>query len=158
MLLANTPAQAKFSLNSLEQAARSIGLYMNLDKTELMYLNRGGTLWKLTDQFIYLSSNISSTENDVNICGDKAWIVIDTMKIWSPWLNKTRSLPRCSHVSTTVWYHRFSETFGEKAWWTLHKDVAYCFEQQHPSKPQLYGNLPPISQTIQEVCWALLRK
>ena len=32
-LLVNTPAQAKCLLHGLEQVARSIGLYMNSDKT-----------------------------------------------------------------------------------------------------------------------------
>ena len=32
----NTPAQAKYLLYSLEQSARSIGLYANLDKTKFM--------------------------------------------------------------------------------------------------------------------------
>ena len=36
LLLANTPSQAKSLLHSLEQAARGIGLYVNLDKTEFM--------------------------------------------------------------------------------------------------------------------------
>ena len=34
---------------------------------------------KLVDQFIYLSSNISSTESDVNICMGKAQITIDRL-------------------------------------------------------------------------------
>ena len=35
----NTPAQAKSLHNSLKQAARGIGLYMNADKPELMYFS-----------------------------------------------------------------------------------------------------------------------
>ena len=35
-LLAYTPVQAKYLLHRLEQAARSIGLYMNSDKTEFV--------------------------------------------------------------------------------------------------------------------------
>ena len=31
---------------------------------------------KLVDQFIYLGSNISSTDSDVHICIDKAWTAI----------------------------------------------------------------------------------
>ena len=36
----------------------------------------GGSI-KLVDQFIYLGSNISSTESDVNIRLGKAWSAID---------------------------------------------------------------------------------
>ena len=39
-LLANTFAQAKSLLNSLEQAAKGVGLYVNSDKTEFMYFNQ----------------------------------------------------------------------------------------------------------------------
>ena len=38
-LLANTPAQAKTLLHSLEQAAAGIGLYVNADKMECMCFN-----------------------------------------------------------------------------------------------------------------------
>ena len=36
-LLANTPAQTKSLLHSLQQAAGGIGLYVNANKTEFMY-------------------------------------------------------------------------------------------------------------------------
>ena len=47
---------------------------------------------KLVDQFIYLGSNISSNEGDVNICIGKAWTTIDRLStIWkSDLLNKIK--------------------------------------------------------------------
>ena len=41
-LLTNTPAQREFLLHNLEQAARGISLYMNVNvnKTENMFLNK----------------------------------------------------------------------------------------------------------------------
>ena len=64
VVLANTPAKAS-----------SIGLYMNWDKTKFMSFPQGDTTsslngkpLKLIDQFIYLNSNISSTESNNNIC------------------------------------------------------------------------------------------
>ena len=36
---------------------------------------------------------------------------------------------------------------GEKVRWEQDKDTIYCFEQ-HPTKQQLYGHLPPM-QNIQ---------
>ena len=56
----------------------------------------------------------------------------------------------CNHVSTAVWLD-FNEMLEEEVRWELHKDVTGCFEKswkQHPTKQQLYGHLPPISQTI----------
>ena len=81
-LLANTPPQAKSLLHNLEQPARGIGLYENINKTELIYFIQGvistlsGKSLKLISQFIYLGSNISSTESDVSICFGKVWTAI----------------------------------------------------------------------------------
>ena len=79
VLLMNTPAQAG-----------GIGSYINANKTVFMWFKQGGALstpsgepLKLADQFTYLSSNISSTESDINICLVKAWNAIDwLLDIW----------------------------------------------------------------------------
>ena len=62
-LLANTPAQAKTQLRSLEQAAAGIGLHVNTDKLEYMCFNQRGEIstlegssLKLVDKFTYLGS------------------------------------------------------------------------------------------------------
>ena len=79
-ILANTPAQAKSLLCSLEQAAEDLGLYVNADKTEFMCFTQNGDIFslsgssiKLVDQF----NNISTTESDVNIRIGKAWTTND---------------------------------------------------------------------------------
>ena len=71
--LANTPAQAKSLLHSLERAAGGIGLHFNIDKTEYMCFNQRGDIstlrgrsLKLVDKFTYLGSSVSSTEKDIN--------------------------------------------------------------------------------------------
>ena len=72
-LLTKTPTQAELLLHSLEQVAGGIGLYVKVNKTESIYLKQGAisTLsdkpLKLVDHFTYLSSNISSTDGNVNI-------------------------------------------------------------------------------------------
>ena len=55
----------------MEQA---LVLYVNSDKTEFMYFKQDGAIAKLNakilileDHFLYLGSNISSNENDVNV-------------------------------------------------------------------------------------------
>ena len=77
-LLANTSTQAECLLHSLEQPAGGIGLHVNADKMEYMCFNQkdiftlnGGSL-KLVDKFMYLKSNVSSTENDINMRLTKA--------------------------------------------------------------------------------------
>ena len=75
VLLTNTLTKAESLLHSLELAAGGIGLYVNTDISAYMYFNQkenistinGGSM-KLVDDFIYLRSNVSSTENDINIC------------------------------------------------------------------------------------------
>ena len=73
-LLANTPTPAKTLLHSLEWAAASIGLHVNVDKMEYMCF-KGGPL-KIVDKFTYLGSSVSSTKKDINTWLVKAWIAI----------------------------------------------------------------------------------
>ena len=87
VLLANTPAQAKTLLHSLEQAAAGIGLH-NADKTEYMCFNQRGDISKLNgsslkqlDKFTYLGSSVSSTETDINTRLTKVWTAIDGLLI-----------------------------------------------------------------------------
>ena len=70
-ILANTPNQAE--THSLEQTAAGIGLHVNADKTEYMYINQTGGIstldgssLKLVDKFTYLGSSVSSTEKDID--------------------------------------------------------------------------------------------
>ena len=74
MLLANTPAQAKTMLHSLEWAAVGIGLHDNAEKTEYICFNQkadistlNGSSLKLIDKFTYLGSSVSSTKTDINM-------------------------------------------------------------------------------------------
>ena len=70
LLLANTPAQVE---------TRGIDLYVNSHKTKFICFNQDGAISslngkppKLVDHFIDLGSNISFTENEVNISIGKA--------------------------------------------------------------------------------------
>ena len=74
VLLANTPAQAKTLLHSLELAASGIGLHVNTDKTEYMCFNQRGNISTLNgsslkqmDKFTYLESSVSSTKTVINM-------------------------------------------------------------------------------------------
>ena len=91
-LLANTHAQFKSRLHSLEQATGDIGLRVNANKTEYRCFKQEegiSTLsvrpLKLVDKFKYLGSNISSTESDVNIRLATAWTAIKRLSVmWKP--------------------------------------------------------------------------
>ena len=80
-ILANTPAQFKTLLRSLEQAAAGIDFHVNADKTEYMCFNQRGSSLKLVDKFTYLGSSVSSTEKDINMQLAKAWTAIDRLSV-----------------------------------------------------------------------------
>ena len=164
-ILANTPDQAETLLHSLERAAASIGLYVNAHKTEYMcYYQTGdistleGTPLKLVDKFTYLGSSVESTEKDIETRLTKAWTAIKRLSIiWKSDLadKMKRSffqaavtsilLYGCTTWTLTKWlekkldgnYTRMLRAILNKSW------------QQHPTRHQLYGHLPPITETIQ---------
>ena len=87
---------SQISTAYLEQPARRIGLFVNSDKTVVIYYDQDGVILLLNgkplklDQFIYLGSNISSTESDVSTHVGKEWTAINnSIEIWSLWWNKT---------------------------------------------------------------------
>ena len=164
-ILANTPDQAETLLHSLERAAASIGLYVNAHKTEYMCDNQTGdistlkgTPLKLVDKFTYLGSNVESTEKDIETRLTKAWTAINRLSIiWKsdPTDKMKRSFFQAAVTSIllygcTTWtlkkrlekkldgnYTRMLRAILNKSW------------QQHPTRHQLYGHLPPITKTIQ---------
>ena len=86
-LLTNTPTQAKYMLHCLElETLLLMGMQI---KQFSCFKQEGATLsgkhLKLVNQFTYLSSNISSTESDINIHEAKTWTAINRLSIiWKP--------------------------------------------------------------------------
>ena len=89
-LMADTIADAQTLLHNLETASGDIGLYVNAKKTEYMSYNQIGTMHtpsgddiKSVSFFIYLGSNVASTEADVKARIGKAWGALDGLNdIW----------------------------------------------------------------------------
>ena len=81
---------SKLLLHYVETAAREIGLYTNVKKTECIAYNQEGQIQSLdgtninsVKEFVYLGSNIQSTERDIAIRMGKAWGALDALnKIW----------------------------------------------------------------------------
>ena len=166
-ILVNAPNQAETLLHSLERAFADIGLHVNAHKTEYMCYNQtgeisslDGTSLNLEDKFTYLGSSVSSTEKKkpIDTRLTKTWTAIDRLSIiWkSDLTNKMkRSFFQAAVVSIllygcTTWtltkrlekkldgnYTRMLRAILNKSW------------QQHPTRHQLYGHLPPITKTIQ---------
>ena len=87
LALENTSSQLESQLHSLEQAKRSIDLNENSDETEFLcsYQNaaisslNGTLVYTSMYHCIYLGSNISSTETDINIRIGMSWTAIDRL-------------------------------------------------------------------------------
>ena len=164
-LLANTPNQAETLLHSLERAAAGIGLYVNAHKTKFMFFNQkgdistlDGTSLKMVDKFTYLGSTVSSTEKDIDTRLTKAWTAFDRLSIiWKS--NLTDEMKRGFFQAAIVSILLYGCTT-----WTLTKRLEKKLDgnytrmlrailnkswQQHPTRRQLYGHLPPITKTIQ---------
>ena len=87
-LFTSSPVPAESQMHIMEQAAGDIGLCINANKTVYMCFKvegaistLSGKLLKSVDQFMYLGSNISSTESNVNIHIEKASASIDRLLI-----------------------------------------------------------------------------
>ena len=117
-----------------------------------------GTPLKLVDKFTYLGSSVTSTKKDINTRLTKAWTAINRLSIiWKSDLTDKmkRSFFQAAVASIllygcTTWiltkqlekkldgnYTRMLQAILNKSW------------QQHPTRHQLYGHLPPITKTIQ---------
>ena len=77
-------------LHSIEEAAQETGLYMNPKKTKFMTYNVEGQMSSLSgskikhvSSFVYLGSNIHSTNKDIEVRKAKAWSALSGLnKIW----------------------------------------------------------------------------
>ena len=86
-LLSDNSYNAQKLLHILEKSSAFIGLlHINATKTEYMCYNQDGAietlnkiLLKKVDDFVYLGSNIDSTEKDVLIRISKAWSALDRL-------------------------------------------------------------------------------
>ena len=175
-LVANTPNQAETLQHSLERAAAGIGFHVNAHKTEYMCYNQTGDITtpdgaslKLVDKFAYLGSSVTSTENDIDTRLTKAWKAIDRLSII--WKSDLTDKMKRSFFQTAV----VSILLYGCTTWTLNKRLKKKLDgnytrmlrailnkswRQHPTRHQLYGQLPPIMKTIQvrrtrhaEHCW-----
>ena len=163
-LLTNTPNQAETLLHSLERAAAGIGLHVNAHKTEFMCFNQKGDIstldgssLKLVDKFTYLGSSVSSTEKDIDTRLTKVWTAFDRLSIIGK-SNLTDKMKRSFFQAAVVSILLYGCTT-----WTLTKRLEKLDGnhtrmlqailnrswQQHPTRRQLYGHLPPITKTIQ---------
>ena len=163
-LLTNTPNQAETLLHSLERAAAGIGLHVNAHKTEFMCFNQkgdistlDGTSLRLVDKFTYLGSSVSSTENDIDTRLTKAWTAIDRLSIiWKSNLTDKMKRSFFQDVVVSILLYGYTTWALTKRLEKIDSNYTRMLRailnrswQQHSTRRQLYGHLPPITKTIQ---------
>ena len=165
-LFADTIEEATQLLHILEKASGDVGLYVNAKKTEFMSFNLegsmktlGGDTVKQVLDFIYLGSEVSDTESDVNIRIGKAWAALNKMKtIWESGLSHglkrkffratVESVLLYGAVTWTLTKHleqRLSGTYTRMLRAAL--NISW---KEHPTIKRLYGHLPNVITTIRE--------
>ena len=128
---------------------------------------------------ILVRSRFTVIENSNWSCGTiweqllSTWRRFIIIMAWHLYLLKTDYfevtgiIPIWRCVSTTIWlYHMdFTETPAGKAWWELHNDAAYCFEQILESAPYRTATVGPFTSHLtnhpdgmNKKCCALLEK
>ena len=116
-----------------------------------------GTSLKLVDKFTYLGSSVSPIEKDIDTRLTKVWTAIDRLSII--WKSDLTDKMKCSFFQAAV----VSILLYGCTTWTLTKRLERKLDgnytrmlrailnrswQQHPTRRQLYGHLPPITKTI----------
>ena len=117
-----------------------------------------GTPLKLVEKFTYLGSSVASTEKDIDTWLTKAWTAINRLSIiWKSDLTDKmkRSFFQTALVSIllygcTTWTPtKRLEKKLDGNYTRMLRAILYKSWQQHPTRHQLYGYLPPITKTIQ---------
>ena len=132
-------------------------MILNVDDDDIRSMI--GNLIKTVESFIYLGGEVSSAEKDLNIRIAKAWSALDKIQtIWKSSLsdNLKRQFFRAVVESILL--------YGAETW-TLSKRLENSLDgtytrmlrsvlnkswRQHPTKKELYGNIPTISSLVRE--------
>ena len=167
--MSDTLEQAQELLARLESAAATVGLFMNEKKTEYMCYNQSdqapplrsqtGKDLKRVKDFIYLGSWINTTERDLSVRIAKSWAASNKMDIiWKSALDRKLKVQFFRATVESVLLYG-SET------WTLtaqqERKLDGCYTRllraslniswkQRLTNKVLYGNIPPVSQTVRE--------
>ena len=162
VLLANTPAQVKSLLHSLERVTTDIGFKVNVHRRNTRALNQRGDIstrtdgpLKLVKKFTYHEIIDSSNKKDIN-----TWLagtVTDGLSII--WESDLTDKIKCTFFETVVvsillygcitWMQTkgMEKSSTRVLWAVLNKSW-----RQHPTKQQLHGHLRSITKTV-KVRW-----
>ena len=97
VIFADSSRNAEKLLNVLEESGKTVGLKVNIKKTQNMNINSNktvksidGEVLKNVDNFIYLGSEIGSTDKEIKIRIAKSWAALDKLSsVWKSPLSIT---------------------------------------------------------------------
>ena len=164
--MSNTIEEATRLLHNVEAAAKQVGLQINTSKTEYISYHHDGEIKSLAGKqlksvtgFVYLGSQIASTEQDVKIRIGKAWGALNKLTtIWKSSLpnNIKRDFFRAT-VETVLVYGATTWTLTKKleqlirgSYTRMLRAALNVHWKQHWTNEELYGGIPPITSTIKE--------
>ena len=164
VIFVDSSRNAEKLLNVLEKSGKTVGRKVNIKKTSHMNINSNktvtsiyGDVLKNFDNFIYLGSEIESTDKEIKIRIAKSWAALDNLSsIWKSPLSTTlnRNFFRAIVESVLL--------YGSEAWILTKKhekkpDGTYTIMlrailniswKEHPTKIRLYGNILPLTSII----------
>ena len=109
-----------------------------------------GTPLKLVDKFTYPGSSVASTEKDIETRLTKAWTAINRLSIiWKRSFYQAAVTSILLYGCTTWTQTKRLEKKLDGKYTRMLRAILNKSWRQHPTRHQLYGNLPPIMQTIQ---------
>ena len=114
---------------------------------------------KSVEDFTYLGSRIISSDSDIQVRKAKAWSALNKMdKVWKSSLPLQMKRRFFSSVvesvllygSTTWTLTKIQESRLDGCYTRMLRAALNLSWKEHPTKQQLYGNLPPISHKIRD--------
>jgi exonuclease III len=165
-LLSDTISDANRLLHLIETAASEIGLHINAGKTEYISYNQQGVILsknnktiKSVNEFVYLGSNIQSTERDIEIRKAKAWAALDSLStVWKSTLSEKlkKQFFRATvesvllYGSTTWTLTKQQESSLDGTYTRMLRAALNVSWKRHPTNQRLYGNTPRVTDTIRD--------
>ena len=166
-LFSDSIEDAQSLLTLVVNAAKSVGLNINEDKTEYMTINipnntelqaNGKTLNRV-DNFKYLGSWVENTSKDLKIRKGQAWTAIRKLdNIWKSKLPRNLKINFFRATIESIFLYgaetwTLSKKLNEELDGTYTRLLRHALNinwRQHVTNIELYRNLPKISDTIRK--------
>ena len=164
VIFSDSSRNAEKLLNFLEESGKTVGLKVIIKKTQHVNINSNktvksidGEVLKNVDNFIYLGSEIESTNIEIKIRNTKSWAALEKLSsIWK--LSHSTTLKRNffrAVVESVLLYgseaRTLTKTHEKKldgTYTRMLRTILNISWKEHPTKIRLYGNIPPLTSII----------